>query len=95
VLFWFDARAKETVRSASKIRPDQNTVRMGVHHDPDKYSLDGGVCDFCEYQRLAFVLGVNLRGHDSPIAITAQAATERFGSGALHNYRNRTGWAHT
>jgi hypothetical protein len=48
VLFWLDAIAKETVRSASKIRPDQNTTRMGVHHDPDKYSLDGGVCDFCE-----------------------------------------------
>jgi hypothetical protein len=30
VLFWLDALAKETVRSARKIRPDQNTTRMGV-----------------------------------------------------------------
>jgi hypothetical protein len=66
VLFWFDVLAKETVRSASKIRPDQNTMRMGVHHDPDQYSLDGGVCDFCEYQRFAVVLSLNLREHYSP-----------------------------
>jgi hypothetical protein len=48
-----------------RFRLHQTERGWGCHHDQDKYSLDGSLRDFREYQCAAFVLGVNPRGRGS------------------------------